>query len=89
VCPHISCEYLFQDLSTQYIEYTCVVSAMCMEKLIDQGVRERTPQAEEMIIKYYEQAGDILLVYLQNRLRQLLMLFILFTYFLMFLIATY
>ncbi|KAF6039382.1 hypothetical protein EB796_002311 [Bugula neritina] len=43
------------------------VKAMCMEKLIDQGVRERTPQAEEMIIKYYEQAGDILLVYLQNR----------------------
>lgn len=40
--------------------------AMCMEKLLQQ-VAGSGEYSMDMIIKYYEQSGDILLLYLQNR----------------------
>ncbi|XP_067941615.1 tetratricopeptide repeat protein 7B-like isoform X2 [Watersipora subatra] len=43
------------------------VKAMCLEKLISQGKGKQSAENEELIIKYYEQSGDILLLYLQNR----------------------
>ena len=47
-------------------------SAMCIEKLIDAGQMTRTAEIDDSIVRYYEQAGDYLLVYLQNRLVLLL-----------------
>ena len=49
--------------------YTMYLSAlaMCIEKLIDAGQMTRTAEIDDSIVRYYEQAGDYLLVYLQNR----------------------
>ena len=42
-------------------------SAMCIEKLIEAGQMTRTAEIDDSIVRYYQQAGDYLLVYLQNR----------------------
>jgi len=44
-----------------------MIAAMCIEKLMEKGVIEATKSKEEQVVKYYEQAGDFLLLYLQNR----------------------
>lgn len=57
--------YVYFTLTHNAAKYS--ISAMCMEKLIGLGKLEQTDKNEEQIIKYYEQSGDILLLYLQNR----------------------
>lgn len=44
-----------------------IFAAMCVEKLIDSGEMSRSAEIEDSIVRYYEQAGDYLLIYLQNR----------------------